>query len=326
MTKLALPPFKPHPLFPGGHAQTLAGAYLPGKRYEYTATRHLVHLDDGDRLVLHDDCPSNWQTGGRTALLVHGLAGCHLSPYMVRIAAKLNAIGVRVFRMDLRTCGAGQKLARKPYHAGRSDDARAAIEQIAHLCPGSMTSVVGFSLGGNIVLKLLGESPDSVPTNVDCGAAVNPAADLSASVHALVGPLRSLYDRHFARLLRQQLHAARLTPESLGVSLPYEPRRIIEFDDLYTAKVWGFGTAEDYYAASSSAPHIAKIQVPTLIIAARDDPMVPVETIERITLSPAVLRHIVDHGGHIGYVGRQNGDPDRRWMDWRIVDWIQNAG
>jgi len=325
MTTPPFPPFVPHPAVRGGHAQTLAGAYLPGKRYPYRATARRVRLDDGDELVLHDDVPASWQAGDRTALLIHGLAGCHLSTYMVRVAARLNHCGFRTFRMDLRSCGAGSRLARRPYHAGRSDDARQALEQIAAWCPGSPISVVGFSLGGNIVLKLLGEAPDALPRQVDRAAAVNPSADLSACVKALVGPVRSLYDRHFARLLHRQLRAASITPEKLSISVPARPRRIIEFDDAYTAQAWGFGTADNYYAQSSAAPHVRQIRVPTLLLGARDDPMVPVSTLEAIPLSPAVVRHIVDHGGHMGYFGRRNGDPDRRWMDWRIVDWLNMA-
>jgi predicted alpha/beta-fold hydrolase len=144
-------------------------------------------------------------------------------------------------------------------------------------------------------------------------------------VQSLVGPLRSLYDRHFAGLLRRQLVESNLTPEKLAITLPYQPRRIIEFDDLYTAQVWGFGTAANYYARSSSAPHVSKIRVSTLILAARDDPMVPVATLEGMALSSAVRLHVVDHGGHLGYIGRRNPDPDRRWMDWRLLDWLNNA-
>jgi uncharacterized protein len=322
MNEIPFPPFRPHPLFPGGHAQTLAGAFLPGKQYPYQAHRHQVTLDDGDILVLHDDVPKSWSVGDRTALLIHGLAGSHLSSYMVRISARLNAIGYRTFRMDLRTCGAGCGLARRPYHAGRSDDARAAVEFITDQCPGSTCALVGFSLGGNIVLKLLGENPMIVPKVVTRAAAINPSADLSACVNALVGPLRGMYDRHFATLLNRQLVAARLTPETLAITIPYRPRRIIEFDDLYTAQVWGFGTAAHYYERSSSAPHVAKIEVPTLILAARDDPMVPVGTLEKLAFASTVRLHIADHGGHMGYVGLRGSDPDRRWMDWRIVDWL----
>ena len=107
----------------GGHLQTIAAGYLPGHKFPYQAVQHTVVLPDGDAIILHDDCPPAWTPSDRVALLIHGLAGCHESPYMVRIAGKLNAIGVRTFRMDLRRSGAGWRLARFPYHAGRSLDA-----------------------------------------------------------------------------------------------------------------------------------------------------------------------------------------------------------
>src|SRR4029079_7213602 len=121
------PPFQTHPLVLGGHLQTLAGVYLRGSAKPYRAAQHRVTVSDDDKVVLHDDCPVGWQAGGRTALLLHGLSGCYSSHYMERIASKLNDAGVRTFRKDLRGGGAGARLARLPYHSGRSDDAAAAL-------------------------------------------------------------------------------------------------------------------------------------------------------------------------------------------------------
>ncbi|HQU44402.1 MAG TPA: alpha/beta fold hydrolase, partial [Pirellulales bacterium] len=165
-----------------GHFQTLAGVYLPGRRFVYKARQHRVTLDDGDQIVLHDDCPEGWQPGDRVALLIHGLAGCHQSIYMLRIAARLEELGVRAFRMDLRGCGAGVGLARLPYHAGRSEDAAAALETIARLCPASPVALVGFSMGGNIALKLLGELGEERCGHLDRAVAVCPPFDLLAAV------------------------------------------------------------------------------------------------------------------------------------------------
>ena len=137
-----LPAFKPHPLLRSGHLQTLAGLFFPGHLIEYAATRHHVLLDDGDQVVLHDDCPPDWTAGGPAALLIHGLGGSHESVYMRRMAHKLAESGVRAFRMDLRGCGAGIELARLPYHSGRSADAAAALGHIATICPGSPVALV----------------------------------------------------------------------------------------------------------------------------------------------------------------------------------------
>lgn len=348
MTSL-YPQFTPHPLFRGGHAQTLAGVILRGEAFHEQAVRHEVALGDGDRVVLHDDRPAGWRTGGKVVLLIHGLAGCHDSPYMQRIARKLNARDVRTFRMDLRGCGAGLALARNSYHSGRSEDAAAALRAIEQLCPGSPVTLVGFSLGGNITLKLMGEAPHAVPANLERAMAVCPPVDLLGCVHALRRGVNRIYDRYFARLLLEQVAARQaVVPDTVlppgwpdlngsarrpeghahspansgSKSARYRfPRGIFEFDERFTAPIAGFGTAENYYRLCSSAQFIPAIRVPTLILAAANDPLVPASAFDRLTIPSSVTLQLTRDGGHLGFLGRSNGDPDRRWMDWRVVDW-----
>jgi len=327
MSNFEFPPFRPHTLFRGGHAQTLAGAYLPYRRHRYRARQHRVMLADGDEIVLHDDCPPNWQPPDRSALLIHGLAGCHESGYMVRIARKLCARGVRVFRMDLRGCGAGAALARLPYHSGRSDDAAAALEAIARHLPHSPTTLVGFSLGANITLKLLGELGDRPCGNLASAMAVCPPIDLAACSRQISQPANRMYDRFFVGLLLAQLeHRRRVAAGAAGVKLARRPRTLWEFDNAFTAVVCGFGTADNYYRAASSAPLVPRIRVPTLILASRDDPMIPCDALESASTASTVQVHLSDHGGHLGFVGRGGVDPDRRWMEWRVVDWVVRSG
>jgi predicted alpha/beta-fold hydrolase len=323
MSTYAFTPFRPHPLLRGGHAQTLAGVYLPWPALEYQAQQHRVALADGDQLVLHDDCPPDWQPGDRSALLIHGLAGCHTSGYMQRIAHKLSARGVRAFRMDLRGCGAGAGLARLPYHSGRSEDAAAALVAIARLAPDSPTTLAGFSLGANITLKLLGELGRHACGNLDSAVAVCPPVDLAACSRHISRVTNRPYDRYFVTLLTRQIGAAtEMLPESAGVELPRRPRTLWEFDNEFTAVVCGFGTADSYYREASSAPYIPEIKIPTLVLASRDDPMIPPAALSAVPLPAAVQVHWTDRGGHLGFVGRGGVDPDRRWMDWRVVDWI----
>jgi predicted alpha/beta-fold hydrolase len=322
---MTLPDFLPHPFLPGGHLQTLAAYLLPESLPIYAAKQHLVALPDGDRIVLHDDCPSAWQAGDRTALMIHGLAGCHISPYMVRLASRLNALGVRTFRMDLRGCGAGLSLARLPYHSGRSEDAAAALEEIAKLCPQSPTALIGFSLGGNISLKLLGESAAAPPGNLVCGVAVCPPVDLAVCVASLRRPLNRGYDRYFARMLVKALNERRRAmPDAAMVSFARKPRGIYDFDDAFTAPVCGFGTADNYYRQASSAPLLSRLALPTFILAAADDPMVPAEPLRQARLSSSIHVHLARNGGHLGFLSRRGPDPDRRWMDWRIVEWVMS--
>lgn len=314
--------FRPHPLFPTGHLQTLAGVFLPQGRLHELARQHSVVLADGDQIILHEDCPPAWSAGGRTALLIHGLAGCHTSPYMQRIARKLNQHGVRTFRMDLRGCGAGAGLARMPYHSGRSEDALAALEKIAELCPGSPATLIGFSLGGNITLKLLGESAESLPPQLDRAVAVCPPVDLLTCVKSLAHGVNRFYDRHFVVHLRQQLDTKRrLIPDAPQLDARHKPRGVFDFDEMFTAPVCGFGTALNYYRLCSSNQFVPGIRVPTLILAADDDPLVPRRMFADLRLPGAVTLNLAPSGGHLGFIGRNNGDPDRRWMDWRVVEW-----
>jgi hypothetical protein len=285
-----------------------------------------VALPDGDQIVLHDDCPPHWRPGDRAALLVHGLAGCHESRYMQRIARKLAVRGVRSFRMDLRGCGAGLELSRLPYHSGRSDDAAAAIRALAQIAPDSPVTLVGFSLGGNITLKLAGELADRPCGHLDRAMAVCPPVDLPACSRHFSKRSNRLYDRYFVRLLmRQVAERQRRLPDAPRSRFARLPRSLWEFDDTFTAIVWGFGTADNYYAQASSLPLLSEIRLPTLILAARDDPMIPPQVLDGARLSPAVCLHMSDRGGHLGFVGRRGVDADRRWMDWRVVDWVLAA-
>jgi predicted alpha/beta-fold hydrolase len=323
MLSYVFTPFQPHPLLRGGHLQTLAGVYLPWPALAYRAEKHCVTLADGDRIILHDDCPAEWQPSDRSAVLIHGLAGCHTSGYMQRIAHKLSARGVRAFRMDLRGCGAGAGLARLPYHSGRSEDAAAALEAIARLVPLSPTTLAGFSLGANITLKLLGELGQRTCGNLDSAVAVCPPVDLAACSRQISRAINRPYDRYFVTLLSRQIAAAMsMAPDSVGVALARRPRSLWEFDNEFTAVVCGFGTADDYYREASSAQHIPSIRIPTLVLASRDDPMIPPDALSAVSLPPSVRVHWTDHGGHLGFVGRGGTDPARRWMDWRVVEWV----
>jgi predicted alpha/beta-fold hydrolase len=282
--------------------------------------RHLVEVSDDDWVVLHDECPAGWRAGGRTALLVHGMCGSAGSPYMVRVAARLRAAGVRTFRMDQRGCGAGLGLARLPYHSGRSEDIGAAIAHIAMVCPDSRLALVAFSLAGNAALKLAAEWGGQC-SPLDRVIAVCPPIDLARAAHALQRPLLGRYDRFFLRqLLGQWAARERACVSGTGAVRPARrPRTVVEFDDAYTAPVCGFGTAERYYAACRAAPLLPAIRVPTLIVAARDDPVVPGASLEGVELSASTSMMLVERGGHLGFIGRRGVDPDGRWMDWRIV-------
>lgn len=314
--------FLPHPLLAGGHRQTLAGSYLPSKHRVAGDRRHRVALADGDELVLHDDSPPDWRAGEPVAMLVHGLCGCHQSKYVVRLAGKLYERGVRAFRLDLRGCGAGEGLARTPTHCGRYTDLEAPIARIAEVAPDSPLTVIGFSLGAALTLGLAANH--STPPNWKNAVAICPPVDLFAVEQMLLRPIHCRYDFFFAqRLWKHVVHRARTVPGAPPVDRLTPPRRLREFDNRYTAPLAGYRDADEYYEQASVAPRLKDIQLPTLILAAANDPIVPLEPLKHATLGPRTGLLATDCGGHLGFVARRGVDPDRFWMDWRVLEWIE---
>lgn len=316
-------PFRPHPLVRGGHLQTIVGNYLPSR---FSCESKVVHvpLADGDAIAVHDDGGGQEHATSEVVLLVHGLGGCYESGYMLRCSAKLRAAGFRVFRMDLRGCGAGMGLAKRPLHAGRSDDAGAVLAHVNARCPQTPLHVVGFSMGANIVLKLAGELGAAAPPYWASLMAVSPPIDLARCSAALGQGFNRVYDQRFVQsLLKHVQERDALVKDALTCSLVPRPRRLIDFDNVFTAPLSGFRDVHDYYAQSSSAPLLKRICVPTLVLTAASDPIVPVEAFERAEYSAATQLLITPCGGHLGYVAARGSDPDRRWLDWRVVDWVK---
>ena len=329
---LAFPNFEPHPLIRGGHLQTILGSYLPWMKVDYRATQYRVPLADGDSIALHDDLPkappggrAAWQAGQPVVVLLHGLGGSHQSGYMQRCAVKLTERGCRVFRMDLRGYGAGIPLARHPVHAGRSEDAAAVLDFVIDLCPDSPVHMVGFSMGANIVLKLAGELGQLAPASLASVMAIAPPIDLIACSRNMQHRVNRIYDRTFVKSLVAHISRRRqVVPDALHRPLDPLPRRLVDFDNLFTAPLSGFADAEDYYVRASSGALLRHIAVPALILSAANDPIVPVHPFETATYSPTTKLHITPCGGHLGFIARRGRDPDRRWLDWRVVEWIES--
>jgi predicted alpha/beta-fold hydrolase len=324
----ALPPttrspadFRPLPLLRNPHVQTVLGHWLRGPRLRHPARPHVVWLPDGDGLVLHDTVPAGWRPGDRVAVLVHGLGGSHASAHVQRVARRLVARRLRVVRMDLRGAGKGLPLARHGYHAGRSDDVRAALDEVHRWSPASPLLLLGISLGGALVLKAAGEAAGRPVPGLVRVAAMAPPIDLARCAALLAQPRNRIYERNFVRDLvalarRRQLYFRDLPPLRF-------PRRMTLrlFDDLYTAPRGGFADAGDYYRRASALTLIPRITVPTLILTARDDPFVAVEPFEELTPPAGVEVHVLPWGGHIGFLG-WDGAGGIRWGERRIIDWL----
>ncbi len=324
-------PFEPFPFLSHPHLQTIAAAELSFSLAP-PSDLETVTLPDGDRLAIEVSTPPAWRPGGGpavgtgapadpTVVLIHGLCGSSRSPYIVRIARKLYRRGLRAVRVNLRGCGAGRGLAREPYHSGRSDDARAVLEHLRRGCPHSPTTLAGFSLGGNIALKLAGEMGEAAGALMDRVIAVCPPADLLASCLRLADGANRLYDQFFVWLLRRDLaRRQRKFPDERRFRLP--PRlSLMEFDDVYTAPRCGFQSGLDYYRKSSALPLLAGIRVPCRILYSTDDPIVDNRVLERAALAPTVQCFRTSGGGHLGFLGRPGAAGGIRWMDELVLEW-----
>lgn len=317
--------FRPLPLLRNPHIQTVLGAVVPGLVCPLPDQRTLVRLADGDHLVLHSNTPQGWKPGDPLALLVHGLSGSHLSPHIRRMAALLLARRVRVVRMDLRGAGAGLALARGVYHAGRSDDLRAALVELHEWSPASPLLLIGLSLGGALSLRLAGEAAKQPVPGLARIAAISPPIDLPRCAALLSQPRNRIYEDRFIRdLLYDARQRQRIFPDLPALNFPRCRLTIRLFDDLYTAPRSGFADALDYYHTASCAPLIPQIELPTLILTARDDPFIAVEPFEELKVPSHVVLRIVQHGGHIGFLG-WDGFGGIRWAERRIVDWIRQT-
>jgi predicted alpha/beta-fold hydrolase len=315
--------FSPHPLLTSGHAQTLCAGFGLSKRVPCSSRQHTIPTTDGDQLALHENLPAQWRDGDLCSLLVHGLGGSHRSPYLVRITNKLEALGVRVYRLDMRGCGAGYRLAQRTAHAGRSEDVAAAIEFISAQSPNSPIVLSGFSLGANQVLKLLGEWGKGAPSSLLRALAIAPPIDLQTCSRNLARLSRYPYNRWFVRsLVRDARRRAAWVPALDALDWQRPPRSLYEFDDLVTAPINDFSGADQYYAHSSSLPWLEQIRRPTMILAAQDDPIVPATIFHDLNASNRVALHMTKRGGHLGYIGRRGPDPDRNWLEWRVVEFV----
>lgn len=322
---IVFPPFVPHRFYRNAHLQTIMGQFHSRIKVAYQAEQHSLRLPDNDLLIMHDDCPESWNPGDRVVILLHGLNGCHRSSYMIRLVHKFNERGIRVFRLDLRGCGAGSGLAKSPYHAGNFLDLQIAIERIETLCPNSFIGIAGFSLGGTITLNYLARKND-VSEMVDRAFVLNPPIRLSESVKLFGKPLFGHYQRHFiSNLIRHVRDSHHLNAHTHKISGENYPKNMHDFDNQFTAPLIGYDSAEDYYSQCSPAEIVTQIEVPTLIVTAKDDPLVPVETyseiVEKVSDHDKVTMHLTQHGGHLGFIGGPSNDPDPRWSDWRVIDW-----
>jgi len=323
--------FHPHPLLANGHLQSFFGVRWPMTVPLCVAKQHPVTLDDGDQVMLHEDyLPVTddlaLEETAPVVLLIHGLAGSYLSTYMRRTAHRVAQQGYRVFRMDMRGCGAGEGLAKLPPHCGQWSDVAAALFYIAELYPEAETSIVGFSMGGSLTLNMLAEAGEMRVGNLQRSFVVCPPIDLAHVEQHFRTFWGRRYNNFFISLIWPQiLRRWERYPELAPQPIPAQPKRLVDIDNLVIAPAGGFTSAEDYHQQTSPGPKLPSIKQPVTILFSEDDPIVPVEPLFDSLHSPSIETIITHHGGHLGFLSSRHDDPDFRWLDWRILDWLQEG-
>jgi len=284
----------------------------------------LIEVEPGVQVLAHCHWQSDRQSA-LTVLIVHGLEGSSDSTYMTGIAAKGLAAGMNVVRMNQRNCGGTEGLAPTLYHSGRSQDVAAVAQNLIEQDHISRFALVGFSMGGNLVLKLAGEWGSAGPDQFRAVAAVCPAVNLAASADALHLPGNRLYELYFLWNLNRRLRTkARLFPGVFDTSRLRGIRSLREFDDRITAFYCGFTGADDYYERSAAAHVLERISVPTFILNAANDPFIRIlpETRENILHNPHITFIETEDGGHCSYLAKANGSCDGRWAESQVVEFL----
>ena len=304
---------------------TIAAAFWRRKfPYLKASSSRLFETEPGTKV--RADC--HWQEATRehpTLLLLHGLEGSSDSGYMLGTADKAFQAGFNVLRVNQRNCGGTEELTPTLYNSGLSCDMRAVVGELIERDGLPEVFAVGFSMGGNLVLKMAGEWRESAPRELRAVIGICPSCDLGACADA-IGELRNrIYERHFVRRLkRRMIDKAKLFPEKYPLNGLAKIRSVREFDDAITAKFCGFRDADDYYTRSSALSLLAEIRVPTLILAAQDDPMIPFRSFdaERLAANPLITVEAPRYGGHCAFIATKRIG-ERFWAEARIVEFCR---
>ena len=317
--------FVPLPRWKGGHWMTL---YAWGKARRFPmlppAQARLFDVAAGSRVLAHCHWqPRPWEHP--TLIALHGLESSSDAHYVRGLADKAFAAGFNAVRLNQRNCGATEHLSDSLYHSGLTDDPIAVMRELADVDGLKAFAIAGYSLGGNLTLKLAGDYGRNPPKELCAVAAVSPTMDLAVCVDALEEEQNAIYQWHFVRNLKRRMRRkAAAWPGKWSLDALARVRSIRQFDDAYTAPFHGFRDSADYYDRASAMRVIDKISVPALIITAADDPFVPpgpfrepvVSRNRRITLK------LTQHGGHCGFIEEPRPGYDGYWAEREIVRFL----
>ena len=317
-------PFVPRRGLRGGHLQTLAGNFLKRENRLPPPERRLFNVEPEVQILCH----CHWQPqreGALTLMIIHGLEGSSDSQYVIGTGSKAWERGWNVVRMNIRNCGGTEGLTPTLYHSGLSGDIRAVVNALLEQDRLQHFAIAGFSMGGNQVLKCVGEWGERAPSQMVAACGISPACDLSISADALHRGQNRIYEWWFlVGLFRRFRRKAELFPGRFDPSLLKGVRSIRDFDDRITAKYMGFAGAEDYYSRATSARVVDKIAIPTLVIHSADDPFIVMSdaTAAKLRANPNVAYIETAHGGHCAFLANPDGY-DGRWAEQQIVEFCE---
>jgi predicted alpha/beta-fold hydrolase len=301
--------------------------YAWARRREFPdlAAPEARHFDvAGDARVL---AQCHWQKDRRahpTLIALHGLEGSSEAHYMRGLAAKAWSRGFNVVRLNQRNCGGTEHLSAGLYHSGLTADPLFVLRELMAIDRLPAIAIAGYSLGGNLALKLAGELGREAPPELVAVAAVSPVMELETCVCAIERRQNRIYEWNFCRNLQSRMRRkVRAWPGSFDLTGLWKIWSIREFDDRYTAPHHGFKDASDYYHRASAMRVIDRVALPALIVSAEDDPFVPPEPFRdpRVTGNPHITTLITSHGGHCGFITQAKED-DGYWAERTVVDFV----
>jgi uncharacterized protein len=324
-------PFRPAALLGQADLQTLAAYVWPRRRrlkdsYALDEERLFAVAPDVQVLSL-----CRWQEDRHTkptVILWHGIEGSASAVYMLSFANKAFIAGFNVVRVNIRNCGGTEHLTPTLYHGGLSEDLRSIIEELIQRDGCKKIFALGFSLGGNMVLKMAGEYGDRAPAELIATCAISPSVDLAASAELINRKRNWLYHQSFVVKLKRKIHLKhRLYPDLYNLTYVKGIRTLQDFDEAYTSKANGFSDAQDYYTKASAARVAKNIRVPTLILHSQDDPFIPFAPLKAKEFSdnPYILVVGPAKGGHVAFVSQITSDDDRFWAENRALEFFRLA-
>ncbi len=322
--------FVPRRFLRGGHAQTIAGNFLRRANGLPEPEERLCQIEPGVQIL----CECHWQPERQerlTLILVHGLEGSSKSRYVIGTGSRAWRQGWNVVRMNIRGCGGTEHLSSTLYHSGLSQDVEKLVAELTASEGLRRIALVGFSMGGNQVLRALGRWGTQAPPEVVAAAVVSPSCDLALCADRIHAPSNAIYEQWFLRSLRRSFRRkAALWPGHFDPALLKGVRSVRDFDERITARYMGFTGASDYYDKASSSHVLERIALPALVIHADDDPFIVISAESRRKLetnSNVTFLH-TKQGGHCAFICQPElpGGNDGHWAERKIVDFLAQLG